>query len=157
MITRKSLATDVVTRTVTTHNIDNRSTQRKGGYLMYWRLYGQLVKMLSDKSKAKQHIMQQILLTEKLIGLKLQRKVNRAFFKAKLHTYTLGFIWWCLMKPLGQFHHTFVSTQGQYQVVDGEFFNISLQKSTKHFLFGVSIWTSKNQELNQEEIKELCK
>lgn len=146
-----------VTRTVTTHNIDHRSTQRKGGYLMYWKLYGQLSKMLSNKSEAKKTIMHQILLTEKLIGIKLQKKVNRAFFKTKLHHYTLGFIWFCLIKPLGQFHHKFVRTQGQYQVVDGEFFNISLQKSTRHFLFNVPIWTSKNQELTQEEIKELCK
>lgn len=122
---------------------------------MYWKLYVQMLRMLSDKSSMKSKIMEHVCKAEKLTGLKLKRKVNREFLKAKISAYSWLFVWICLIKPLGQFFSRIVKINGTYQKISDEFSNINVVKNTTYKMFGVPIWKASNQKLSKEDIKEL--
>lgn len=131
--------------------VSNTSNLYNGGYLTYWKLYLELLKMLSRKDDVLNEFRKQL---PGLYGHKLERKIRFRFFLAKLYAYTIGIVWACLIKPLGQFFSRTVITKGSYMI---PFNNISLEKTTKYKLFGIIFWVSRKQRLTDEDVKELCK
>ena len=142
------------TQTVTEKSIRWNTSHSNGGYIAYWKLYAQLLSMVSDKSKMKASIREQIAKAERVLGVELQRKVDRAFFRMKLSVYTWQFVWACLIKPLGQFCSRRVTIEGSYRIVNGQFQNRDLAKSTVYRVFGLPVWAATNQCFTEEEMQK---
>lgn len=111
---------------ISTITLNNKYTQYFGGYLMYWKLYSEL--------------------------LKQAKTVNKKFNIFK-HIYL--FVWFCLLKPLGSVFKYVTYTKGTYQIINGQFSNKDLNKSIIYYLLFIPIWYSPSVNFTNEEIENL--
>jgi hypothetical protein len=115
-------------------NVDNTSHNKPGGYKMYFKLYLKLLE---------------------------QMKANKNLFSKPHYAWIcfmvyLKFIWWCGIKPLGQFFTTSVNIMGQYKIINGVFENVSVMKVTSKKFMGM-IFLEYASKLTDEDIENLKK
>jgi len=148
----------LVTRKVKHKEIKSTNNLKNGGYVMYWKLYKQLHGMLCDKNNALQKLRNNYTQSSLLLDMEIEKRILWQLFWAKCYTYTIGFIWFCLLKPLGQFTSKIIYISGKYKMInDTVFENVDLTKSTTYKLFNITVWKSYNQKLTKEELTNLKK
>lgn len=116
-------------------SVDNKSRSNNGGYVTYFKLFRQLVAQIKSNKNlftSYQYVMMNI-----IVGLK--------------------FLWWCGIKPLGQFVSKHTHTKGTYILSNGVFENKSVAKTVAYFLFGNILLFKISASLTNEDIKELLK
>jgi hypothetical protein len=144
----------IVERTIINKSISLNQNLYNGGYVAYWKIYSQLLQMLSEKNQILANMRKEF---SHLFGIELEKKIKRSFFWLKLNAYTWLFVWCCLLKPLGQFFSRKVLIAGSYSVIDSKFVNRNVTKSTKYKFLGIPIWYSTNQKLSEADINDLLK
>jgi hypothetical protein len=143
------------TNTISSNTVNNKFTQNFGGYLTYWKLYANFVKMLSNKSDMMSKLRDNLISVAEMTNQDITRKLNRHFIMLRLKTYTIMFVWVCLIKPLGQFYSTVTTMRGDFVVTNGYFQNTNLKKCRTHYIFGIPIFYQYCMKLSDENIKNL--
>lgn len=129
----------VITNKISERRIDWKHNQFNGGFRAYWKIYLSLYGMLKTSGFAK--------------------------LTTWLNFYTFQFVWFCILKPFGQFLSTTTHIKGSYRLFNGVMENnsptksgsLNVSKTVTYKLFGIFIWRRYNQEFTAEEIKELMK
>jgi hypothetical protein len=129
------LRKEIRVTTTKTGNIDNKINQNYGGYAAYFELYPKLVRMA---------------IANKSLFTKWQH------FKSMTTIY-LGFIWWCIFKPLGQFYSTTTRFSGSYKKLmeDNLVVSHTIAKEKTFKLFNIPFYYYATSFLTEEEIKAL--
>lgn len=140
--------------TVTHGEIERNITLRNGGYRMYWDLYRKMLRMFSNGFADK---VWEFSDNVQLSIEEFDRKVRIELAKARFAAYTWLFVWYCILKPLGQFVHKKIRIKGPYKITNGKFENIDVKKHTEYYVFGLLIWVVTGQELSDDDIKEITK
>lgn len=145
------------THTVSRHTVDNKFTQKYGGYLTYWKLYAQFVKMLSNKSEIMQKLREALVIVTAMTNQDITKKLNRQYKMLRLKTYTVMFVWACLIKPLGYFYSRVTTKKGSFVVTNGHFQNTDLKKCRTHYICGIPVFYQYDMTLTDADIKDLTK
>jgi len=143
------------THTVSRNSVDNKFTQKFGGYLTYWKLYAQFVKMLSNKSEVIQKLRDNLVIVAGMTNEDVTRKLNRQFVMLRFKTYTFMFVWSCLIKPLGYFYSRVTTMRGDFVVTNDYFQNTNLKKNRTHYIFGILVLFQYDMKLTDADIKKL--
>jgi hypothetical protein len=142
------------THTVSRHSVNNKFTQKFGGYLLYWKLYTQLCKNLRAL-RIHNHV---VVTTQRMTDpYKLQIGQDVPTTWHLMNLYTIQFIWFCLIKPLGQFYSRVTTMRGDFVVTNGHFQNTNLKKCRTHYIFGIPVFYQYDMTLTDENIKDLTK
>lgn len=107
------------TTTQTTHAVNNTKTNLNGGYIAYWKLYGQLLKQIKAFPYP---------------SASAKRKMWMGFI--------LKTLWWIAIKPLGQFFSTKKFITGRYMDINGKMKNIDLVCKTQYRIFSIPVFST---------------
>lgn len=115
-------------------SVDNRSKTSNGGYVTYFKLFRQLLSQM----RASIHVLS-----------------TSQYVLMNVIAYT-KFVWWCGIKPMGQFVSTLTHIKGTYTLTDGIFNNRDVKKNVLYIIFGITVYKTQLR-LTEEDIREMLK
>lgn len=114
------------TRSVSNHKVDFTHVQKFFGYIAYWKLVGQLLKMCASE--------------EAKIALNQLNVFQRIWFYVQ---FPFKVLYYVTLKPLGMFYSYKTKMTGTYEIVDGYFTKekFKMKKNKTHYLFKIPVLT----------------
>lgn len=114
--------------------VDNKLTQNFGDYATYFKLYLKLWQQMSHMCRI--------------------ANLNRLHMTLMYCKLALSSVWFCLLKPLGQFYSHKTRIAGTFTMNDDIFINISLYKYRVHKIFGITVFYH-SMELTEDDKDKL--